>query len=186
MRYILTIAILMFQFTTLYGQSVNYYAGNTIVNADSFIFNVKETNDWLTYYEVENAQNSLFYQVWKQKGGNYPDYRMTTQAFLRDKNSFYKLFKEVVSQNDINIAKSYVRNEKERGSFSVYMVVLASGKVAEVRFVFGRDYAHIKPAVLKNLEIKIKEEMEFFIPDRVSEMMDYIKGVKVYVNVDNL
>ena len=111
---------------------------------------------------------------------------MTTQAFLRDKNSFYKLFKEVVSQNDINIAKSYVRNEKERGSFSVYMVVLASGKVAEVRFVFGRDYAHIKPAVLKNLEIKIKEEMEFFIPDRVSEMMDYIKGVKVYVNVDNL
>lgn len=176
----------MLQISTLCGQSVNYYSGNATVKADSVVFNIKETNGWKVFYEVENAKNELFHQEWKEKNGNYPDYRLPQQAFLKDKDSFYSIFKEVVSQDEINIAKSYVRVKGDTGLFAAQLVVLASGKVVEVRFVFGNQYAHFKPETLRNLEYKLKEDLEFFIPDKVTERVDYMKGVNIYIQIDNL
>ena len=185
-------------------QEHNYYKGKSLIKTDRYEYNIKNMAN--RTFVLQNVKNRLFdNQAWKYKDG-----RQVTHGSVKigvepsDINDVYNVFRSVFTEQEIEKMKLGISDgaiyyddtesvkaiPTDQISTPIYSVVSSNGELLELQINFPNItiFSSIHPDKIFALEqaLKEKDRITFKIPDTTKELVDYVIGIIVRVEVSNL
>lgn len=167
----------------------NYYKNTDKIYGKSYTYSVS-INKYSGYIEVQNERNIKSKQPWYYKGSTeYADSRWATYATLKDKEEIYKLIAQVFTKDEIDILNEEISKYLTPTSrFNIQNIITSSGKIEEVIISFHNScpYTSIHPDKLYELEQKIKERLQYSVPDILKRRFEYIRTESIRIDFNLL
>ena len=163
--YILTI-LLLFAVNNLFSQT-NYYTETKTIHENGYTYQVDKYGSGII--DVYNKENKWINkkQTYKSTGEYFymPDYGLElldNKSFLSTRKILFAILEESYSEEE----KEQIKNIGKKCIIEFY-INSETGRVDDVRFSFHRTswYINIPISVFHNIELKIKEKLNFVVTD---------------------
>lgn len=172
---VILILFIIMGITTLYSQT-NYYTESKIFEGVGYKYKCN----------VSSLRNVILYNIDNKYVGKYPKYRTTGRDYEFPEYDRKKLYiknvstetkiKNIINSNFSGITITQPQNSAQRKTFNItFYINSETGRVDELEFDFVNfgPYAQVPVEVFRQIELDIKQNIQFEVTDYGKEL-DYI------------
>lgn len=172
---IIVLALIMGVATTLFAQT-NYYTESKIFEGLGYKYKCN----------VSSSKNVVLYNIENELTGKSPKYRTSGEIFVYPEGSGIKLceynhvtetkIRNIVNSSFSGITITQPQNSAQRKTFNItFYINSGTGKVDELEFDFVNfgPYAKVPVEVFRQIELDIKQNIQFEVTDYGKEL-DFI------------
>ena len=172
---VILILFIIMGITTLYSQT-NYYTESKIFEGVGYKYKCN----------VSSSKNVVLYNIENELTGKSPKYRTSGEIFVYPEGSGIELceynrvtetkIRNIVNSSFSGITITQPQNSAQRKTFNItFYINSGTGKVDELEFDFVNfgPYAKVPVEVFRQIELDIKQNIQFEVPDYGKEL-DFI------------